>query len=513
MSAELYIANDGTCLLGEQPLHPPKEKFRAAAIELARILEGAGAQDTLVLAGSGLGWHAKAASAKPSGPRIVVYETDLRRIALARSLGPDLTGMSIVTNDNDLTEMLAERLVYRGQESKPGRVAVFAPEAYRLAEPDLYAQAKNVVQRVLDRSRVNTQTKAQHNHEWLSNLGKNFKYILKCPDSTRLVNAFKGVPALVLGAGPSLDASLAELPGFSGKALILGAASVIGPLAMVGMAPHVAVAMEAKDESRQFAGADTACTWLAAATSGHANHFSEWLGKKALFHLQPWAAKLSGGGFGLPNGGHATSAAFSLAILWGCDPIILAGQDLAYSGGRIHAANRPGGEDEARPDLLDTPAIGGGLAKTSDVFMSYINWYQETAAYLAKRAARPRVINATAQGAYLDGFEHMLLGDALELVNASTAHLADIDQIIGRISLPSASEVVQNLTGARVEVRRCLAELERGGVTAAKYAVGKDSAAYAALEFVSPGAEVEEAAKKLREISQVLQAMAEGMYA
>ncbi len=510
---DFHIADDGACLLGDQLLHPPKGAIQSAMAELAGILNGAGPQDTLVLAGSGLGWHAKAVLAKPSGPRVVVYETNARRLALARSLGPDLASTNIVTNDAELTEMLAGRLVYDQHADKPGRVAVYTPEAYRQAEPDLGAQAKKIVKQVLSRSRINYQTRAQNSQEWMTNLTANFKHLLQCPDMTRLANVFKGVPALVLGAGPSLDTSLAELAGFKGKALFLGAASVMGPMATLGMAPDLAVAIEAKDESRQFSDANLDRTYLAAATSGHENHFSAWLGKKALFHLQPWVAKLSGGGIGLPNGGHATSAAFSLAILWGCDPIILVGQDLAYSGGRIHATNRPGGEDESQPNMIETPAIGGGLIKTSAVFMSYINWYQETSAYLAKRGRGPRVINATAQGARLDGFEHMLLGDALGLLQKPAIQLLDINNVISRAPFPNASEVVQNLTAARVEVRRCMAELERNGVEAAKYAVGKDTAAYAALEFVRPGADIEKAMQKLQEMSQALQVMAEGMYA
>jgi hypothetical protein len=66
---------------------------------------------------------------------------------------------------------------------------------------------------------------------------------------------------------------------------------------------------------------------------------------------------------------------------------------------------------------------------------------------------------------------------------------------------------------ARVKVRRCMAELTRGGLEAARLAVAKDSAAYAALEFVSPEAELEDALQKLQEMSQALQNMAEGLYA
>lgn len=507
---DINIADDGACLLGDQVLHPPQGAIQAAMAELAGILSSAGPRDTLVLAGSGLGWHAKAVLLKPSGPRLVVYETDARRLALARSLGPDLTGALIAQTEEEITNILAEHLVYC---KKPGRVAVYAPEAYRAVDPGLEAQAKKIVRDVLSRSRIDFNTRSSKHDEWLGNISLNFKHVLECPDLTRLVNAFKGTPALVIGAGPSLDASLEILARGGSKALLMGAASAIGPMAALGMAPQVALALEAKDESRQFQAADPARTLLAAATSGHANHFSLWPGKKALFHLQPWVAKLSNGGLGLPNGGHATSAAFSLAVLWGCDPIVLLGQDLAYSGGRIHAANRPGGEDEDRPEVVEVPAIGGGVIETSPVFMSYINWYQETAAYLAKRGRGPRVINATEQGAHLSGFEHMPLDEALRLLPDREIAPDELQKIVGSVPLTPANELVQNLTSARVEVRRCLAELERGGVRTAKAAAGKDSAARAALEFVDSEAEVQAAAKRLSEMSQSLRSMAEGMYA
>lgn len=494
-------------------MHPPSNALGAAWLELTGILEGADSHDTLVLAGSGLGWHAKAVLAKHSGPQVVVYETDVNRIALARSLGPDLTGVKIVGTDEELIEVLAERLVYGGGGERPGRVAVYSPEAYRIAQPDLADRAKSIVKQIVSRSRIDYQTRASKRLEWLGNLQTNFKYALQCADLTRLVNAFKGLPALVIGAGPSLDASLAALARADKKALLLGAASSIGPMAHFDMAPHLAVALEAKDESRQFSSADIDITSLAAATSGHHNHFSKWTGTKALIHLQPWVAKLSGGGLGLPNGGHATSAAFSLAVLWGCDPIILLGQDLAYSGGKIHASNRPGGEDEKRPDSLDVPAIGGGLTKTSDVFMSYINWYQETAAYLARSCRGRKVINATAEGAHLSGFEHMPLEDAFKLLPKTSVIPTDLNEHIDKIIIPGVSELVQNLTGARVHLRQCMAELERGGVRAAKSAAGSNTAASAALEFIRPDAEIEEAAARLQEMSQALRAMAEEMYA
>ncbi len=512
MSTEIYIADNGECLLGGHPLHPPQGALQAAQAELAGLLKGAGPADTLVLAGSGLGWHAKAAASLAQGPQVVVFEPDPRRRALAQSLGPDLTGVDIVSDVNALAEALGQRLVY--SQDQPGRVAVFAPRAYRQGEPELVAQAKEVVQQALSRSRIDLHTRRAKQETWLDNLRANFKYVLECPDVTRLAQRFQGLPAVVVGAGPSLDESLAGLAGLSRRALFLGAASAIGPLARVGEALHLAVALEAKDESRQFGEADPARTWLAAATSGHCKHFTGWPGSsKALFHLQPWAAELSGGGLGLPNGGHATSAAFALAVLWGCDPIVLVGQDLAYSGGRIHAQGRPGGEDEQRPEKIMVPAIGGGQAETSPVFLSYISWYQETAAYLAKRGSGPRVINATAQGARLDGFEHLLLQDALAQLPRVRVDRSAVARRLRTVPRPKAGEVVQNLMASRAQVRRCLAALENDGLSAALAAAGQNTAAAAALADLAPGEAPSEAAQRLERMSDMLKQMAEDLYA
>ncbi|KMY68983.1 hypothetical protein AAU61_05375 [Desulfocarbo indianensis] len=513
MSIDINIAEDGACLLGETPLHPAQGALRAAMADLAGLLAKAGPDDTLVLAGCGLGWHAKAAALRPNGPRLVLFEPDARRLAMARSLGPDLTGLEIVRDANQLTEYLSRVLVYDEKTAKNGRVAVYSPEAYRRNEPLLPAKTKEIVDQVMSRGRVDWHTRQAKDEQWLANIQANFKHLLKAPDLTRLAHRFRGAPALVLGAGPSLDRSLAALGGASGKALLLGAASAIGPLAAKGMALHLAVALEAKDESRQFAAVDPARTWLAAATSGHARHFELWRGKCALFHLQPWVAKLSGGGWALPNGGHASSAAFSLAVLWGCDPIILVGQDLAYSGGRIHAHGRPGGEEEKRPATVEVPGIHGDQVQTSPVFMSYISWYRETAAYLAKRGKGPRIINATAEGAYLPGFEHMLLDEALDLLPEGAALESLWHNCLDSIAMPPASLLVQNLMAAKTQIRQCLAGLERGGLAQARELAGTETAAAAALQYLPPSADPAEAAEKLEQMSNRLRAMAEELYA
>jgi hypothetical protein len=304
---------------------------------------------------------------------------------------------------------------------------------------------------------------------------------------------------------------LPHLAGVREKALVLAAASALRPLAKVGVAPHLALALEALDESRQFAGAAQIRTVLAAATSSHPAHFRSWSGPRALFHLQPWLIRLLGQGQALPSGGHATSVAFSLAILWGCDPIILVGQDLAYTGGRIHAADRPGGEDEARPLTTPVPAIGGGQVETSHVMLSYITWYEEAAAYLRARARR-RIINATAAGAHLSGFEHQNLAQVLSDLPSLSIDFNDLTTALKRLPRPRIEALKGRLAQARADVRRASLLVETDGLAAARQALALDSPAWAALDCLPSEADAGEADAELEQMVHVIRSMGEGLH-
>jgi hypothetical protein len=510
VSQGFTITEAGDCLLGGRLLHPGVDPLAAAGRELAKLLERAGPEDLLVLAGSGLGWHARAALDKTQGPQVVVYEPHAERRALMAALGPRLAEAEIASDNEALAEALGKRLLY---EAKGGRVALFSPPAYGQGAPEVEAAARDILERTRSRAYVDHQTRQSHNRDWLGHLVSNIKQMLEIADATLLAGVLEGSPAVVVGAGPSLDASLADLAAAQGKALIFAAASALGPLAKAGIVPHLAFALEASDESRQFAGANPLRTILAAASSGHPHHFTRWAGPRAVFHLQPWLAGLAGQGHCLPTGGHATSAAFSLALLWGCDPVILVGQDLAYSGGRIHAQHRPGGEDESRPSTTHVPAIGGGEVETSHIMLSYITWYQEAAGFLRARHPERRVVNATAQGARLPGFEHAPLGPSLAALDSLSIDFDVLAGAMARLPHAAAGLLGGRLAQARADLRHTQRVLAEAGWQAAWDAAPADSAARAALQELGPGAGPDRAAEHLTIYMEALSAMAEGLHA
>jgi len=468
-------------------------------------LDNAGPEDLLVVAGCGLGWHIRAVLDRPQPPCLLVYEPDSGRLADMHKYGPSLPDLDLAVNETALVEALGRYLVY----GRTKRVAFYAPEAYRRALPEMVKTARTLVDQTLARSRANEMTRNLKSGVWLDHLGENVKWWPILPDLTLLSGILTDTPALVIGAGPSLDQSLSHLSGITERALVLAAASALNPLANAGIFPHITFALEAKDESRQFSGVDHTHTLLAGASNGHPNHFLKWSGRKCLFHLWPWTAMLSGLGKALPSGGHVTSAAFSTAVLWGCDPIILVGQDLAYTHGRIHAAGRPGGEDEERSEMIEVPAIDGGLAQTSPIMLGYLLWYEEAASTLKKSR---RIINATAAGARLSGFEHVPFEDVLKDLPLLKEDVTAVIRAVDRLPRPKASFLIQRVAEARFDLEAVLKRLEQEGVEAARASLKKGSVAETVFEDMRLGENRESTMNFLKKIIDTLFKMKQGLH-
>ena len=509
MSVCFTISEAGDCFLDGHLLHPGDDPLGAARRDLEGLLAKAGPEDLLVLAGSGLGWHARAALDQPQGPRVVVYEPDPERRALLACLGPSLSGADLSCDQEALAESLGRSMVYGGGK---GRVALFTPAAYRRAAPQVEAAARDTLERARSRAFVDSHTRAAHANAWLGHIAENFKRVLDIPDISLLAGVMEDIPALVVGAGPSLDQSLTALGPARDKALVLAAASALGPLAKASLAPHLAFALESLDESRQFTHARPGETILAAASSGNPRHFNQWPGPQTLFHLQSWLSRLAGQGHSLPTGGHATSAAFSLALLLGCDPIILVGQDLAFTGGRIHAQNRPGGEDGGLPETTAVPAIGGGTVETSHVMLSYITWYQEAASFLRARHPERRVVNATAAGALLPGFQHQDLESALGSLRSLELDFEALATGLAQLPRPRAADLSQRLAQARAEVRRSQTLLEVEGLPTAWEHSPPDSAARAALAQAASEGDHQAARRELEAFATALSRISESLH-
>lgn len=212
--------------------------------------------------------------------------------------------------------------------------------------------------------------------------------------------ALEGVPAIIVGAGPSLDRAVKAIRKAQGRAAIIATNSAVGPLDRAGIRPDVVCVIEANPAS--IADVVDCASWREAIVvpGAHAD-LAAWDAPSravlpALQRFGPVGRALCDALGIQPTevSGTVTSLAVSVALHLGCEPLVLAGVDCAHpeayaSGvGREGAAVREGHE-------RTVPGFGGGTVRTSALFDLYRRW-------LGGVAAAFDVINVSVGGARID---------------------------------------------------------------------------------------------------------------
>lgn len=187
-------------------------------------------------------------------------------------------------------------------------------------------------------------SEALHYHVLTGNLAANFSHIGGSSYVNQLKGAFKGVPAIICGAGPSLASVVDDLKEMSSHALIFSGGSAITALASKGVRAHITMALDPNFEeyarlqpsqafgtpffyaSRIHPGVfDAISSPLGYMTSDTGGSLEAWLENKISLHEPAIGTDLSEEALSV------TTVALSLAHMMGCSPILLCGVDLAYT--------------------------------------------------------------------------------------------------------------------------------------------------------------------------------------
>jgi hypothetical protein len=184
------------------------------------------------------------------------------------------------------------------------------------------------------------------------NLLSNIQRISKSFDVGLWKDAFKGTPAVIAGAGPSLSGAKDQLHQMKNKALILAGGSTITALDKLGILPHLAFAIDPNSEEYDRLRTSRAFTvpliytnrvqkdifrFFAAGTgyirTETGGLFEVFMDEKLkikdygiLKHLSEEALSV-------------TTIALMVAIYLGCDPIFFAGVDLGLKGNKRYSGD------------------------------------------------------------------------------------------------------------------------------------------------------------------------------
>ena len=449
----------------ELALHRAEDPWAEAAGWLARSHRHFSNQDPglALVYGLGLGYHLKLLRRQYPGLRLLVYEPvpEIKEFwDINPALGPEGNGsLHIFTSPEDFKAAVSREVVYgRGQ----GLMVVTA-ETYQDLDPEGWAAFNDFVRREIIRRAVIDRTRSQTGPAFMENLALNAGKILKRPDLMLLKGRLPARAAFLVGSGPSLDQNAACLREVGARGLILSAASAVKPLLAHGVSPDVIVVLESEDTSAylRLAEEEKAVlkpgTVLALASGCHPAHFELPGFHQAVFHLSPGEALLFSRGTFLPQGGNAGTAAFALAYCWGLAPLILVAQDQAYAGGgRLHAQGTPGAVVDQDGTPLIVPGVDGGQVATNTGLLASLNWYAEAARTVKSKPFPPELINASAGGARIEGFQEADLGAVVAGLPPVSGPL-DLAAVLPKLPLGSKKEVegdIRQLAGVVSTLRR-----------------------------------------------------------
>lgn len=201
--------------------------------------------------------------------------------------------------------------------------------------------------RVMHAVRTNVLTTIVQVDVSVRNQLQNLRWYARCPGVADLAGACRGVPAVVVSAGPSLarNVELLSRPGVRERVVIIAVQTVLKTLLARGIRPHFVTALDHHEISRRFyeglSGRDVEGVTLVAEPKANPAILAAFPGRircvrdEVLDAVLPRELLRDMGG--VPPGATVAHLAYYLARHLACDPVMLIGQDLGFTDGQYYA--------------------------------------------------------------------------------------------------------------------------------------------------------------------------------
>lgn len=302
---------------------------------------------------------------------------------------------------------------------------------------------------------------------WVEQGITNMPAIAQHNNLRELDGAFRGRPAILISPGPSLDKNIAQLKAAQGKALLIAPLQSLRRLYKAGIQPDFVLVLDATDlttEPYDFFNevpADFLTTLIVGvnchprvvnkfkrvyffSTSGPVDHWLEEMLSQPLVNLEAASVAISG---------------LLLAQHWGCNPIVLTGQDLALADGGQRYAQDAQLNNLSAPKLMTLPGYQGGTVQTPSDYFLFHHQFERIAQRLAKSHPDVQLCNCTEGGAFIQGYQHRPLQEVLETHVLALPPADWVQRQVERDSeaqrLQRTASAVAHLTSIRQAVDAC----------------------------------------------------------
>jgi hypothetical protein len=387
--------------------------------------------------GLGLGYHLQtlfdAASAESVfcvfEPDVKMIRTAMHAVDLSKLVDSRRVMFFSQANKGEIFTRLQTHLpmVVSGMESLEHRPSVQLQEEF-------HKQIRIWLGEFRDYAKTCIQTLVLNGRRTAENIARNLSWYISATSLAGLKDRYKGQPAIIVSAGPSLRKNQHLLTAAKDKAVIVAVQTTLKPLLEMGVEPDFVTSLDYHDICTRFFEnlPEKLSTELVAEPKA----------SDKIFELFPGRVSLLGNSYAegllremkidkavLTAGATVAHLAYYLAEHLGCDPIIFVGQDLGFGDGLCYA---PGTsyEDVWRPELSRfctvemkqweqiardrnilrrIPDIHGNPIYTEERLFTYLQQFERDFTQ-----TKTRIIDASEGGARKRGAEVMKLADVLE---------------------------------------------------------------------------------------------------
>ncbi len=311
------------------------------------------------------------------------------------------------------------------------KIKIFhCPPAVQLAS-DYFDRINDCIKEISHVAAKNRDTLSRFSGIWHHHILENLPEILENPGINQLFGKFSEKPAIIISAGPSLDKNVKWLAAAKGKAVLICVDTALKALRKNGIAPDFLVCLDALEINFMHVAnekTDDICLVVNPVTYPQIlkNHKGKIFMMTFNDPFMGWIEKSIGEKGNAVTGGSVATAAFDFARKIGASPVLLVGQDLAFTDKRVYTNNSYYCEKwidsfdslnslddfqvkriEQEPSLYEKSCTGGETVTT----LKMISWKRWFETMIAKENVR--CIHATEGGLNIKGAEVLQLKEAI----------------------------------------------------------------------------------------------------
>lgn len=315
----------------------------------------------------------------------------------------------------------------------------------------------------------------KHGISFFKNYYSNLLLLSESWKGDQLFGKFQGVPAIICGAGPSLDKNVDQIKDLLDKAIVFGGGSALNALSSRNILPHFGIGID-PNPTQQFR-LQTNKAYEVPLFYRNRLHFEAF----RLIHgprLYIYGAggydigdyfdeKFGLNGEWIDEGHNVVNFGLELALRLGCNPILLTGVDLAYTDMQAYAQgvvdDRRIQKEVLQTEDFDTTAllkedIYGKPIYTLWKWIAESNWISD----FAKDHKDVKVINCTEGGLGMPGVQNMTLKEAAAAYFKNTYDLKGWvrGEILSSPLNITQEEVFDEVLGFRDSLKRSIEHID-----------------------------------------------------